>query len=367
MSGCFFKQRAVLRPKPVDIPASSSNLLEEERNGEATGLARTMTPEPTEPMEFDPTFNIDGDKLRKLREKNKVTQLYLATVVGVTTETISRWENRRYPTIKKENALKLAEALQVSLDELVESQIEGQMPSEDAGGETPTPDQPAAIPLPEAKSGWPRPSRRHPLILLPLLLGMSFLAWQFFFKAQSPGFTATRHLPDHVLSGQVFPVLIEVIADESKSATLMLRESLPEQCLPLAATPPFIGQNEEVHLIKWIGKVEASGRNHFAYLAKVNEKAQPGKRLFFAGSLIIGKQGDDEPKVAGDQETEVTLFHWADKNRDNRIDDYELLSVYELFPNFRELGLDLTEIEKIWASRKYHWNNETKIIETNGK
>ena len=314
-------------------------------------------------MEFDPPFNIDGDKLRKLREKNKVTQLYLATVVGVTTETISRWENRRYPTIKKENALKLAEALQVSLDELIESPNKGQTPHENAETETPTPGQPAISPLPEAKSGWPRPSRLHPLILLPLFLGLGLLAWQFFFKAQDPAFTATRYLPDHVLTGQAFPVLIEVIAGKSNPATLMLRESLPEQCLPLAAAPPFIGQNEEVHLIKWIGKVEASGRNRFAYLAKVSEKTEPGRRLSFAGNLIIGRQGDDEPKVAGDQGTEVTLFHWADKNRDNRIDDYELLSVYEIFPNFRELGLDLAEIEKIWASRGYRWNSETKTVE----
>ena len=299
-------------------------------------------------MDFDPTFNIDGDKIRKLREKNKVTQLYLATVVGVTTETISRWENRRYPTIKKENALKLAEALEVSLDELVENQNENQVP-------------------PEAESGQPRPIRLRPLILLLLGLGIAFLAWQFFFKAQTPAFTATRYLPDHVLTGQAFPVLIEVIAGKSNPATLMLRESLPEQCLPLAAAPPFIGQNEEVHLIKWIGKVEASGRNRFAYLAKVSEKTEPGRRLSFAGNLIIGRQGDDEPKVAGDQGTEVTLFHWADKNRDNRIDDYELLSVYEIFPNFRELGLDLAEIEKIWASRGYRWNSETKTVEASRK
>ncbi|MCX5875608.1 MAG: hypothetical protein NT087_04805 [Deltaproteobacteria bacterium] len=111
--------------------------------------------------------------------------------------------------------------------------------------------------------------------------------------------------------------------------------------------------------------MEASGRNRFAYLAKVNENTGPGRRLSFAGNLIIGKQGEDEPKVAGAQETEVALFHWADKNRDNRIDDYEILSVYEIFPNFRELGLDLTEIEKIWASRGYRWNNETKTIEAN--
>jgi transcriptional regulator with XRE-family HTH domain len=318
-------------------------------------------------MEFDPPFNIDGDKLRKLREKNKVTQLYLATVVGVTTETISRWENRRYPTIKKENALKLAEALQVSLDELLDTQEETQPSAETVYFEEPAPDQPPIVTQPEAKPTQPKPTRLLPRILLPLCLGLALLSWLFLFKVPSSTLTATRYLPDHVLAGQVFPVLIEVVADTTNPATLMLRESLPEQCLPLAAAPPFIGQNEDAHFIKWIGKVEASGRNRFAYLARVSEDTEPGRRLSFAGNLIIGRQGGDEPKVAGTQVTEVALFHWADKNRDNRIDDYEILSVYEFFPNFRELGLDLTEIEKIWAGRGYRWNSETKTIEASRK
>ena len=61
---------------------------------------------------------IDGSKVRSLREAKGLTQLYIATVVGVTTDTISRWENKRYPSIKEENALKLAESLEVSLDEM---------------------------------------------------------------------------------------------------------------------------------------------------------------------------------------------------------------------------------------------------------
>ncbi len=34
---------------------------------------------------------ISGEKLRSLREQQELTQLYLATAVEVTTETISRW------------------------------------------------------------------------------------------------------------------------------------------------------------------------------------------------------------------------------------------------------------------------------------
>ena len=62
---------------------------------------------------------IDGSRVRNLRESKGLTQLYIATVVGVTTDTISRWENNRYPTIRRENALKLAEALEVPLDDIL--------------------------------------------------------------------------------------------------------------------------------------------------------------------------------------------------------------------------------------------------------
>ena len=62
---------------------------------------------------------IDGARIRTVRETKKLTQLYVANVVGVTTDTISRWENNRYPSIKRENAEKLASALEVDLEEIL--------------------------------------------------------------------------------------------------------------------------------------------------------------------------------------------------------------------------------------------------------
>ena len=64
---------------------------------------------------------IDGSRIRAIREEKGLTQLYVATAVEVTTDTVSRWENKRYPTIKKENGLKLAEALEVELSEILDS------------------------------------------------------------------------------------------------------------------------------------------------------------------------------------------------------------------------------------------------------
>ena len=79
-----------------------------------------------------PMVKIDGAKVRSLREARGLTQLFLATAVEVTTDTISRWENKRYPTIKRENGLKLAEALEVDLDEILEKSTEEEIQEDPA-------------------------------------------------------------------------------------------------------------------------------------------------------------------------------------------------------------------------------------------
>ena len=77
---------------------------------------------------------IDGAKVRRLREEKGLTQLYLATFVGVTTDTVSRWENRRYQTVKQANALKLAEALEVTIEDILDQEEERtDRGSEDSG------------------------------------------------------------------------------------------------------------------------------------------------------------------------------------------------------------------------------------------
>jgi len=71
-----------------------------------------------------PMARIDGAEIRRLRESKGLTQLYLATFIGVTTDTISRWENRRYPSIKLDNAERLAQALEVNLQAILDQQSE---------------------------------------------------------------------------------------------------------------------------------------------------------------------------------------------------------------------------------------------------
>jgi len=74
-------------------------------------------PEKTE-KSTPPGVAIDGTKAKNIREAKKFTQLYVANVVGVTTDTISRWENNRYPSIRRDNAEKLVAAGRVAGQEI---------------------------------------------------------------------------------------------------------------------------------------------------------------------------------------------------------------------------------------------------------
>jgi len=75
----------------------------------------------TDMRQLPPTLRIEGGRVKQLREEKGLTQLYVATAVGVTVDTISRWENKRYPTVRRENVLKLAEILEVDVSEIMES------------------------------------------------------------------------------------------------------------------------------------------------------------------------------------------------------------------------------------------------------
>src|SRR5512145_1266747 len=91
---------------------------------------------------------LDGGILKRIREEKRLTQLYVASVVGVTTDTISRWENNRYPTIKRDNAEKVAMALEVPLEEILRQEPAAPEP------------EPEAVPLPST-----RRQRLAPLVL----------------------------------------------------------------------------------------------------------------------------------------------------------------------------------------------------------
>ena len=290
---------------------------------------------------------IDGDKVRSLREAKGLTQLYIATVVGVTTDTISRWENKRYPSIKEENARKLAEALEVPVDDILEKEAEVSQT------ET-TPIE--SIPPPK------RQKTTRPLIwLLPLALVLLLpFIWNHFSRKPEPVYiSATRILPHQTPAGQPFPVIIKVETKLEPPASLILREALPPGCKPIVSAPPFTGIDSKTGHLKWI--VRTTGKvMTFVYLAKMDGtgmKASGETLLHFSGSVTLRVKDSPETSIGGAQSLPVANYHWADANRDNRIEDEEILAAYDTFGALDNVNYDWQEIDDIWSGEGYYWDS----------
>jgi len=290
---------------------------------------------------------IDGDKVRGLREAKGLTQLYIATVVGVTTDTISRWENKRYPSIKEENARKLAEALEVPVDDILEKE-EGELQTE----ATPTESTP-----PPKKQKTPRPLIW--LLLLALVLLLPFI-WYHLSRRPAPvNISATRILPYQTPAGQPFPVIIKVETKLPPPSSLILREALPPGCEPIVSAPPFTGIDRKTGHLKWI--VRNAGKvTTFVYLAKntaAGLKASGGTVLNFSGSVTLRGKNSPETSIGGSQSLPVANYHWADANRDNRIEDEEILAAYDTFSALDNVNYDWQELDDIWSGEDYYWDS----------
>jgi len=293
---------------------------------------------------------IDGARVKELRERQGLTQLYMATAVGVTTETISRWENRRYPSIMRENAAKLAEALEVELPEIIEK---------DYAAETDvTPEQPAPLP-PTKPTLSPRLKRHLSVILLVALMLVVLQAVRYYSQLSSPKITvsANRILPPHVPPGQPFPVVITVESSEPVSFSLLLKENLPPGCDPLTAKPKFTSADKKGGQLKWVTRLEGA-RKVFAYMVKA-PSAPLNSELVFIGRILAGTTAGTSPDIRGDNRVRIANFHWADRNRDNRIDDEEILMVYDLFSDLEGFDINRDLIDEIWAAGGYVWDSET--------
>jgi len=295
---------------------------------------------------------IDGTKVKSLRESKGLTQLYIATVVEVTTDTISRWENKRYPSIKEENALRLAEALEVSLDEILEKDEEEAGPAE---------------PLETAFSAPGKTkSSRMLLWLLPLLLVLLLpFIWYNFKQPEPVAIFASRLLPPHIPPGQPFPVIIKVITEQQGPFSLILKETLPDDCVPLVSDPPYTGFDPKTGNLKWISRT-AGENTTFVYLAK-KQRSESGSTdmspLRFNGSVTLRNKQSSGTAIAGSQVLPLADFHWADANRDNRIADEEILAVYDTFSALDYINYDWQKIDEIWSGEGYYWDeNEREYV-----
>ncbi|WP_457574140.1 helix-turn-helix transcriptional regulator [Desulfolithobacter sp.] len=293
-----------------------------------------------------PMIHIDGTRIRQLREAQGLTQLYVATAVGVTTDTISRWENNRSPTIKRENGIRLAEVLGVDLEEIIEPPA-----STDSRGQVASAPSPAAAPV-----GTTSPGTRSLIPVAGLLLAL-ILGTIYFWpggKKEKVDIQATRLLPAACAPGLPFPVVIKVSTTDNR--TFLVREVLPEGIEVLQTMPKATILSGNV--LKWLHKKD-NGPKQTGYMGRA--RGPYGTRLLFNGSVAV-RQGSKQEQTTGGNDTLVLKpVHWADTNGDYVISDDEILEVYDQYGELP--GLDLDKIEEIWLGSGYRWNQATRTIE----
>jgi len=315
-----------------------------------------------------PIVNIDGDKIRRCREAQGLTQLYLATVVGVTTDTISRWENRRSPTIKRENALKLAESLGMALEELLVASPTEEAPAapvSPAGSFPVAPSQHVEEQLPPSSPAAPEPPssptvspprvvaswRRHALwlglcVLVSVLSGLGLWFWSARSRLE-----AKRIMPGHVAPEHPFPVLVRISGRGELRNPVLIREELAGHCdsVGVDESPKRYGKTP-----RWIGRVE-NGTASFVYLVRPDPGLASGDSISFSGDVITrGGEGSSQ-RVGGVDRVVLMPYHWADADRDYRISDDEILAVYETYGG-EGRNLPLDDLEQLWLAGTYAWN-----------
>ncbi|MGI6656340.1 MAG: helix-turn-helix transcriptional regulator [Desulfobulbus sp.] len=305
-------------------------------------------------MNFGSSVAIDGEKIRIIREQKGLTQLYLATVVGVTTDTISRWENRRYPSVKLENAKKLAEALEVSLEELLDPDPEpARQDAEEPGRDLRRSSQ--------RQSGfrW----FRHPYVLAALgcgLLAVVVLAYALW-PRQPSSLRAVRIVPEHTAPNLAFPVLIRIVGEDAGN-TLIVRETLQGNCAAVsgresgAASARSFGKNP-----RWIGKL-VQGKAVFFYMVKPDRRAEIGDRILFSGDILSREERRSGRKVDGGAKVVITPYHWADIDQNDSISDDEILKAHELYSIPGDQGMKFIELEELWLAGRHTWNKKTQTF-----
>lgn len=287
-------------------------------------------------------IKIDGNKIKKLREDQGLTQLYIATVVEVTTDTISRWENKRYPTIKQENGIKLAEALEVELSDILLSEEET---DEDETQE------------PVKHNVFSIKKFAFPATLISLCLSALIFVGAIHFQKKLPIIQAYRKMPTGTIPGSPFPIVIQVDNPGSTPLSLILKESLPQDCVILQ-TSPSVGSSLKNGEIKWIQKINNTLR--FSYLVKII--GEPGMRATFTGSVATSKKEKSPIKVSGADTVVLTTHHWSDINGDNRVSDQEILTVFDNYNDIDDFNIDIDLIERMWLGASYTWDQNKNLI-----
>jgi len=291
--------------------------------------------------QLPPMVCLDGGRVRAIREKQKLTQLYVAKVVGVTTDTISRWENNRYPSIKKENVLRLSEALEVPVEDLLKS-------DDESGTEE---DEPSS----EAKSS------RKWLLVVVFFIAMALGALLLFKgrKMTVPAIHAVRILPAYAAPGSIIPVQIHLEAEESMKG-FILREHFPPGWKLIEASPPASSLDNEKGAARWIVRT-GDNRKNLVYLIRVASSETLAAKADFSGDIVANADDRQTPtSIQGQTSVEVGPVQWADLNGDQIVDDSEILRAYDMVEEMTGVHLDWEIVDSIWDAGSYRWDEKTK-------
>lgn len=287
-----------------------------------------------------PSVAIDGEKIRHIRETARLTQLYVAKVVNVTTDTVSRWENNRYPTIRRDNALKLAEALEVELAQILRAE-----------------EPESCLPAPLG----PRRAGALKLVLFGIfLIGGAVAAW--FFWPSGSGIRSElvrveRFLPPQVAPGTRVPVHLRLEAD-TKVTGLILRENFPPGWILVEADPPPTSLDNLNGSVRWMTR-HPQQLKQIVYLLEAPTAVSAGALVNLKGEVVANPEGQNlSIVVVGESSLLVAPYHWADENADLTIGDGEILDVSDLVDLSDNIHFGWNEIEALWDAGAYRFDLE---------
>ncbi len=292
------------------------------------------------------TVSLDGHRVKKIREERGLTQLYVATVVGVTTDTISRWENKRYPSIKRENAIKLAETLGVSLEDILEKKVREENQEKNIENKD--------IPESEIRK---RPWSWKSLSLLVAGFILGALLGSYIFYSQTKGelsISAQRILPERCWPYTKFPVVLNISIHPRTNTALLVSEDIPRSLLITKAVPK--SSSKRPGKLKWLYQGEV-GRKKFVYICQL-KKSTKKKVLRFRGKITIKSNQAISIETSGDSHLLIDKCHWADKNCNRQIEDEEILDAYDLLSGVSGVRDILEQVEELWSKGGYHFDKK---------
>lgn len=307
---------------------------------------------------FPPTVCLDGAAVRRIREEKRLTQLYVAKVVGVTTDTISRWENNRYPTVRRENLFKLAEALESPAQLLIKSDLLAAGCGEEGNAEV------SAPPAAEKTGSSPRILFYSGVVVF-LLGAIVFISYRWLSPSSSStqgvlaDFTASRTLPRYAAPGMIIPVRLRLNVDDA-TKRYIIREHFPPGWELIEASPPASSIDNQDGMARWIVK-QGEQRALITYLVRVDARSPLGMIARFRGE-IVANLDEKNQAIASVGETEMTVapYNWSDLNGDSTIDDAEMLEASLAFEELEGVHLDWKDLERLWDAGHYRFDPVAK-------